>query len=415
MDADIECYTQPQFPHMGVLRSIVAALLLYLPATLAAQGWNQPARAFIEQLMAKSGNPSAITFEFTNNSSLDAAQSNAVRQALMAELRARNVRVVESAQAIADIKVTLSENARGYLWIADIRQGQQQDLVMYSSGRPGVMPPVQERAGMVLRDRVLYGQSGPILDFALLDDDELMVLDPLNISLYGLEQGAWVLRQSRALPSPRFTPRDLRGRLMPRGGSAFEAFLPGMKCAGAASRAITFRCDPTDDPWPLSARAQAGVDAFYNGSRNFFNGTLVTGPRETLNVPPFYSAALLGEGDHPTGVFAGVDGKARVFTDDDQPSLTINDWGGGIAGVRSGCGGKWQVVATFAADWTQPDSLQAFEISETGATAVSAPLALAGPVLAVWPTSDADAAKTVIRNLQTGNYEAHLITIDCGR
>lgn len=415
MGTHIECYTQPQLPHMGVLRSIVAALLLCLPATLAAQGWDQPARAFVEQVMVKTGNASAVTFEFANISSLDAAQADTVRKALLAELRSRNVRVVEPAQAIAEIRATLSENAGGYLWIADIRQGRQQDLVMYSSGRPGVMPQVQERAGMVLRDRVLYGQSEPILDFALLDDDELMVLDPLNISLYALEQGAWVLRQSRALPSPRFTARDVRGRLMPRGGSAFEAFLPGMKCAGAASRAITFRCDPTDDPWPLSARVQAGVDAFYNGARNFFNGTLVTGPRETLNVPPFYAAAILGDGDHPTGVFAGVDGKARVFTDDEEPALTIDGWGSGIAGVRSGCGSKWQVVATSAADWTQPDSLQAFEISESGASAVSAPLALEGPVVALWPNAEADAAKTIIRNVNSGKYEAHLIAVDCGR
>jgi hypothetical protein len=157
------------------------------------------------------------------------------------------------------------------------------------------------------------------------------------------------------------------------------------------------------------------VDAFYNGARNFFNGTLVTGPRETLNVPPFFSAALLGESDHPTGVFAGVDGKTRVFTDDEQPSLTLSDWGSAVTGVRSGCGAKWQVLASSAADWTQPDSLQAFEISETGATAVSAPLALAGPVLALWTDSDGDAAKTILRHPQTGKYEAHLITVDCGR
>ena len=408
-------YTQPHFPQMGALRSIVAALLLCLPATLAAQGWNQPVRAFIEQVMTRSGRASAVTLDFTNHSSLDVAQADAVRQVLVAELRATGARLVEPAQAIAEIKVTLSENARGYLWIADIRQGRQQELVMYSSSRPGVMPQVQGRAAMVLRDRVLYGQSEPILDFVLLDDDELMVLDPLNLSLYGLEQGAWVLRQSRALPSSRFTPRDLRGRLMPRGGTAFEAFLPGMKCTGAASRAVTFRCDPTDDPWPLSAKVQAGVDAFYNGSRNFFSGTLITGPRETLNLPPFYSAALLGESDHPTGVFAGVDGRARVFTDDEQPSLTISDWGSGIAGVRSGCGAKWQVVVTSSRDWTQPDALQAFEIAETGAIPVSAPLSLEGPVVALWVSTEADAVKTIIRNLKTGKHEAHLITVDCDR
>ena len=68
--------------------------------------------------------------------------------------------------------------------------------------------------------------------------------------------------------------------------------------------------------------------------------------------------------------------------------------------------------ATGAGDYTQPDSVQAFEEQWSTFDLLSDELSFPGPVMALHVTDRIPTA--IVRNLQTGNYEAYRISITCG-
>ena len=84
-----------------------------------------------------------------------------------------------------------------------------------------------------------------------------------------------------------------------------------------------------------------------------------------------------------------------------------------MVSVHSSCGLGTQLLVSAAGDDNATDSLHAYEIVDREPNEVSAPLAMDGPVTALWPNADATSAVAVIRNLQTGNYNAYTVTIAC--
>jgi len=81
--------------------------------------------------------------------------------------------------------------------------------------------------------------------------------------------------------------------------------------------------------------------------------------------------------------------------------------------VASACRGGWQVLASGAGDWTERDQIQLYEIRDRKAIAIGQPLELPGPTLALWPTDDGKSARVVSRNLETGLYEASIVSAHC--
>ena len=61
------------------------------------------------------------------------------------------------------------------------------------------------------------------------------------------------------------------------------------------------------------------------------------------------------------------------------------------------------------------DALQAFEFPDREPLAVSQKLPLQGTVTALWTTPAGDAARVVIRNSETGKYDAVEINLTCGQ
>jgi hypothetical protein len=72
------------------------------------------------------------------------------------------------------------------------------------------------------------------------------------------------------------------------------------------------------------------------------------------------------------------------------------------------------VITSGAGDWTEPDDLRAYDTSSAPPQAVSQPLALSGPVMRMEPMGNGQSVRVVSRNLQTGMYEASIVTIACG-
>jgi hypothetical protein len=72
------------------------------------------------------------------------------------------------------------------------------------------------------------------------------------------------------------------------------------------------------------------------------------------------------------------------------------------------------VLVTGTGDWTQRDQIQAYDLKNHQALANGPPLEFPGPVLALWPSEDGKTVRVISRNLQTGAYEASIVSVSCG-
>jgi hypothetical protein len=70
------------------------------------------------------------------------------------------------------------------------------------------------------------------------------------------------------------------------------------------------------------------------------------------------------------------------------------------------------LLASGAGDWTQADDLRAYE--QNGPARAIGQTEFAGPILILRATADGKSARVVSRNLQTGMYEASIVSISCG-
>jgi hypothetical protein len=113
-------------------------------------------------------------------------------------------------------------------------------------------------------------------------------------------------------------------------------------------------------------------------------------------------------------VVAGLDGQAQLFVGTAEPVSAFDGWGSDVVSIDSGCGSTWQVLATGAGDWTQKDQIQLYEIKDSRATAIGQPMPLSGPVLALWPADDGKSARLISRSLESGSYEASIVSVSCG-
>ena len=261
----------------------------------------------------------------------------------MSGLNALGITVRTGIDSATILRVTLSQNARQGLWIAEVQQGPEVRVAMVSVAN--APPPVKpEETPILLRKMLLVSQMEPILDAELMPSagdlgtaKSLVVLSPEQIAIYrgGESGGAWVKGQSLEIAHGKPYPRDVRGRLRPEADGVFKAYLPGVICSaspqeGPVSFAVS--CADSDDPWPLGSRK-----AFYNSSRNYFTG--VTIPSAGGDTEPFFSAAeLLGKRGAAV-VYSEAGGQFRIS---DGSGLKIlagsRGWGSDVVGVHSDCG-----------------------------------------------------------------------------
>ena len=79
------------------------------------------------------------------------------------------------------------------------------------------------------------------------------------------------------------------------------------------------------------------------------------------------------------------------------------------------CGASWQVIATVSEE-EDSDAVRAFEFPDRGAVAVSAALDFPrGVVTALWTEAKGDTAVAVVKNRETGSYEAFRLAVVCSQ
>ena len=391
------------------LVALALALALCLPA--AAQ-WTEPTAQLARDIAAITG-PGTVTLTVHNVSSLTADNIPVIKRDLQSELRAAGVRVV-GANAAADIKLTLSENAQGYVWVAEVHQANETKVAIVTAPRSQTAAPALNGPLVAIRKTPLWSQDSPILDIAQVQagaEPHMIVLDPAAISLYKMSGGRWTPEQQFAIPHARAWPRNMRGRLVLARDHLFDAYLPGVVCASTAKPPLTVNCRPGDDPWPITG-AQT---ALFGASRNFFTGVVAPTVGKMSSVPAFYSAAGIPRPAYTLWVFARADGSVHLMDGVNDVGFRTRDWGSDLAAVKSPCGAQTQLLVTGTGDGDAADVVRAFEIADREPVEVGAPLEFAGPVTALWTSSDAHSAIAVVHNLKTGNYDAIELAITCGQ
>jgi len=280
---------------------------------------------------------------------------------LRTDLASRRFRLVETEPFDAHLKVTLCEGTQGYLIVAQIRRGTNEQVGIFSlRGPEAAAKPV---AGVRLEDQMIWEEPGKILDFALPQPGAgapptLIVLEVGRIAFYVRNQQQWQLNGSVTIPPMRPWLRAPRGYLdLSRGLAETTAMLSGVECRGDFGHPETIQCDfvsQEEAPWALEEAWKA------------------------KNLPSAGDAVRI--------------------------SLT--------------CDGRAIALATGNGDWAERDFVQGYELSPLKgqqAMASGEPVALKGPVTALWPAESSKGARAVVENLQTGNYEAHLVTATCSQ
>jgi hypothetical protein len=406
-------YMLAPLPSRSVGSALLAlALLLAVPAF--AQNWAGAEEQLAGKIVSSTG-PKTMTLEVLNRSSLSAATTDDIRRNLLTQLAVLGARFVPPEQAAATVRVSLSEDLRSYVWIAEIHQSSNATaIVMVSLPRSAPLSVEPEAAAVVLRRIPLWSQLERILDVAVIDGDpaRMLVLDANSVTTYRLQDNHWQTEQSFPIAHSRPWPRDLRGRLVRGKDNLFDAYLPGVHCRSSAGTSPAVTCYDNEDPWPIGTDLSS-LNASFTSTRNYFSGVLSPGVGKQTTAPAFYSAAAVPRGATASWLLAAVDGRMHFLDGGTDQVLEEPNWGSDIASVRSGCGSGWQILATVAGDG-RSDGVRVFEVAGREPVAAGAPLDVSGAITALWTESSGTGAVAVAHNFETGRYEAFRLIVTCG-
>lgn len=400
-------------PHLNA--AVLCLLVSFTSVSLAAQtadrlpaSWNDAVRTLADKIFAALPAVHSIALDLNNISSLQAADAAEIRRSLEGELARRGIRAVAASSAEAQVKLTLSEGVEGYVWAAEVRHGDQLEMALVSAPRQSQSNSQTSAVMSVKRERI-WAQAQPFLDFAVdnVTSNELssVFLEPGG--LYGFQVTRSAMVGLGGGTFPHFPPtRDPRGEIVSMDATTARAYVEGVNCSGSWGPAVRVDCDAKS---PLLE----GEYPFEAG-RNYFGAFEFAGGHGT-NQKKFFTVAI-----DPTAssesryILAELDGKSRLYDSSTSAAAVFDGWGDDIATISAGCDGGWQVLATGASDWTQPDQIQIYEIRGNQPIPAGQALHFPGPILALWPAGDEKSARVVSRNLQTGMYEASIVTIVCG-
>ncbi len=369
--------------------------LLFAAALLAGEFPGEPARELARKISAKLPPRQGITLELRNLSSLAAEQVTQARSALERELRSRRHALTQKPDNVR-VSANLSENVRELVWVAEIRRGEEREVVMATFPRPARGAAGEAASPVMIEKNLLWEQDREILDVAMAGED-LWVLERDGVK-YSQKGGETAESIGISAPASWAWPRDLRGRAQIE-GRLLRAYFPGMRCTAEMRPSAGMECRESAAPWPVEPGA-----AMVKG-RNFF---------EVQGLPAFYTAVRTRDRDGTDVlILADVNGRVRVYDERMREVAGWDGWGSEVAAVESGCGGGRQVLAALNRAAGETDAVQAFDISGRKPVAVSPPVEFAGVLTALWSKSADRNALAVSWNLKTGRYAAYNLSVTC--
>jgi hypothetical protein len=391
---------------------IALALTLLLPGAQAAS-WEQPVATLAKQIAALAG-PGPVQLTLSNRSALSADEVPQIRQMLEQDLRSVGI-VPGGSDSTTLVRVTLSQNSHGGLWVAEVQEGTEIRVTML----PVKLDASPAEAGgptLTLRQTEIITEPERVLDaqiFSSAGEQRLIVLESWQVVVYARKTAAssspWVEEQRLSIPYIANFSRDMRGRIVAAQDHLFNAYLPGVMCRGADNgTAITLACAGSDDPWPVTPTQKA----FYDSARNYFMGVLA--PGFGMRLAPFYQAAEISRAGGTAMLLANVDGSAVLV----QNNLTVpvngtHGWGSDLTAIHSACGPGTLALVSGSGDARASDSLRAYEISGREAVPASTLLQVSGVVTAIWPSMNGGGAVVVFQKPDSGEYEVWSVTASC--
>ncbi|HSZ18076.1 MAG TPA: hypothetical protein VK764_13315 [Terracidiphilus sp.] len=389
------------------------AMAATMGAAQAPGAWDQPTAVLADKVAAILG-PGQARLTLRNLSTISPQELPSIRQLFEEDLKQHGVGSAGSESANA-IRVTLSENARERIWIAEVVEGNVTQVAMVEAG-----PTPGQRAaaagGLSLRRQTLLTTHEPVLA-ALEMASSLVVLEPEQVVLYTRAQDGWREWKRVSIGQKQPLPRDARGTVNPDpDGTGFHAWLAGAQCMGSlAAGDWTVSCHPSDDPWPVNSAQNAnrapGLSAFYNPARNYFTGVVT--PNLGVDLPRFYASAWIPRSSGTVAyMVGGIDGKVQILENAAlKPIAGTRDWGSDFTVLRSGCGTDWQIIASGSGQ-AASDSLRAYELPALEVIPASMPLELAGTVTALSSSPDEKNAIAIVRG-RADTYEVDRVTALC--
>ena len=410
--------------------AMVASTLTEIAAPTPSQ-WEQPAANLAEQVAEILG-PGQARLAIRNLSTVSTDEIPAIRRLLEQDLKTRGV-LASDAEGANTVRVTLSENVRERLWVAEVVEGNETRVAMVRV-EPGTAQQSQPKSGLALRKQVAITTNEAVLA-ALEIAGGLVTIQPEEIVIYGHAAEGWREQKRVGIGQKKPLPRDPRGIILPSAnGSGFEVSVAGMVCSGSYLPAQpagdwTVLCCESDDPWSIVQPpvAQTGsatqgtatqmdvsvtpMKAFYNAARNYFTG--VVNFSLGVDLPPFYSAAqIIRSASSAPLLIGGIDGKVQILEGSAlKPVAGTRDWGSDFAALHSGCGAGMQIVVSGSGE-AAGDSLRAYELPAQEAFPASASLAMDGTVTALWTAPDGNSVFAVVHGA-ADQYEVDRVTALC--
>ena len=344
--------------------AIAAAFLAVTSSASFAQlppQWNETVRTLVAEIAAAAAPAHSLALSTANTSSLGAADASAVSGALAAELTRLQFTILPPGSpmtADAQVQLTLSEGAEGYVWVAQIHRGPDngaQVVMVAAPALPDGFPGIAATS-LALSRRLVWRQPEKFLDFALLPAAQsgairLVILEPERLAFYAPGESQWQLQRVVRIPHVAPVPRDVTGEIDAPAG---EASLRGANCEGDFERPEALQC------------------------------------------------------------IASRQSKALAVPTDDR-HLEIDGRNADFVALGKVCDSFGRIsLVTGPGDWTEPDELRAYEVSEGPPIAVGQAIDFPGPILAHFVSDDGKSARIVSRNLQTGMYEASIVSVSCG-
>jgi hypothetical protein len=394
--------------------SMTDAVLAQTPAQVS-HAWSEAVYALAQKIAVAMGSSHTFSLEVKDVSSTAPVDVAGIRQALEGDAIQRGLRVA-TAPAEAQVQVTISQTAAGFVLVAEVRRTDSQQVLIVPVANEEASQPQPSPEPSIQR-KIIWQQAVPILDFAQTSADAhraiwyFLELD--RLVAYEFDDGVQVQRSAQPV-SRRYASRDPRGRLIVSDATHLSALIGGNRCDGAWNPTFAVECrDNSGQQWPAGS-----VSWTFVPSRNFFSGSVTLSNSLQAKFPAFYSSAspLPGTSGQNASrrIVAGLDGEAQLFVGTAGAASDFDGWGSDVISIASGCGSAWQVLVTGAGDWTQKDQIQLYEIKDEKAIATSQSLELPGPILAMWPADDANSARVISRNLGSGLYEASIVSVTCG-
>lgn len=332
---------------------LVQAAAAALPQVSAK--WNDAVHALAEKITIAAGPSHEISLDVKNNSTLDPIEATAIRQALQNELRQHKILVTPLRMSEVQVQVKLSEGAGGRVFVAEIHHGPEQQISIVPAPNEPAFGNSWRRESLTLSSKLVWEQPEKFLDFMVFDGiPELQS----NLLIVEVERLVFYHSADHQWNVSRAIPVP-RSRPAPRDIrgqiklAQNKIALTDAECSGRITNADEIQC-----------RSLGGLQMW-------------------VSVP------------------SNLPGHERALA----------------TALSQKCNQGLVILASGTGDWTQPDSLQALERTQTEMPPISAGNALnfEGPIMSLVTDKDDVVARVVVHNLKTGNYEAYLVTATCSR